>query len=425
MAPEDHLPAPVPLEAIQELLAELGLPKVDTITVPNVTATYHAIYQIHLKTPLPISKAVITSRDSAHAEQSTNDLILRISGHHLPGTKTRNEVGVMAWLAQRSSAALIPIPDVVAYDDMTNNPIGHEYTLLSKARGATLSDVWPSLGPDQRNAVLDQVIDLLVALNGGPGKETGEASEVWTHIGGLNLVDGQVVPARIVDETFWQTGDLPLWPPEETVTSLNLEGPYPSWPAMVAAQVRLYVRLIGVHDSLAPLRERLVPRLLAFAALLGKPASEHPADWQLANTRLVLAHKDLHFANLLYSAKDDDGRGCITAVLDWEFSGIVPGPLWNPRRAFLWNARPDDPDSSTKTRALVAQFQDRVRARNDPRSTALLLDSQEYASPQQEAMQDVADYLRALVEVCPRGQRQDRVGDWADVVHKNLDVFGV
>ena len=103
----------------------------------------------------------------------------------------------------------------------------------------------------------------------------------------------------------------------------------------------------------------------------------------------------------------------------------MPGPLFNPRRAFLWPARAEDPDSSAKTRALVAQFEDKVRARGDPVTTALLLDSQQYASPQQEVMQDVADYLRALVEVCPRSQRVDRVDDWVAVVHKNLDVFGV
>ncbi|CAK7246426.1 MAG: hypothetical protein STHCBS139747_008057 [Sporothrix thermara] len=64
--------------------------------------------------------------------------------------------------------------------------------------------------------------------------------------------------------------------------------------------------------------ENLVPRLLTFAALLSseRPEFEHSADWQLAKTRLLLAHKDLHFANLLNAIDGKDNVGRITAVLD-------------------------------------------------------------------------------------------------------------
>lgn len=409
MAPKNHLPPSIPQETIHVLLAGLGLPPAASITALDVTADYHVIYRIQLITPVPPGMVFVARKDNG---SRTNDLILRVAGNHLPEIKTRNEIGVMAWLSSNAAAArAIPVPDVVAYDATSDNLLGHEYTLLSQAPGKTLRDVWPDLNPTQRDAVLGQLVDVLMALHG---------SETWTHIGGLNVGDdGQVVPARVVDESFWQTGDLPLWPAGETVTTLNLAGPYASWTVMVAAQVRHYVRLIGLHESLAFLQDSLVPRLLAFAGLLESPAT-HPADWKLVETRLVLTHKDLHFANLLY----DPDKG-ITAVLDWEFAGVVPGPLWNPRRAFLWPARTEDPDSSAKTRQLVAQFEDKVRARNDPTTTALLLDAQKYASPQQEAIQDVADYLRALVEVCPRGLRADRVDNWVAIVHKNLDVFRV
>ena len=33
--------------------------------------------------------------------------------------------------------------------------------------------------------------------------------------------------ALVVDETFWQTDSLHLWPPGGTIDSLNLRGPYP------------------------------------------------------------------------------------------------------------------------------------------------------------------------------------------------------
>ncbi|KAI8965555.1 hypothetical protein F5Y11DRAFT_367910 [Daldinia sp. FL1419] len=65
---------------------------------------------------------------------------------------------------------------------------------------------------------------------------------------------------------------------------------------------------------------------------------------ELNNVKLRLAHKGLHFANILY----DVFSGTITAVLNWEFSGVVPFTQWSPRRTFLRNAHDDNRSADEK-----------------------------------------------------------------------------
>ncbi|KAH8743006.1 phosphotransferase enzyme family-domain-containing protein [Diaporthe sp. PMI_573] len=374
--PSDHLPQSISEDAINALLRSIGLPEAITIVNPEVTAQYHSIYFITLP-PNEISHGY-------------SELVLRVSGCHLPKIKTRNEIGVMTWLAKNTT---IPIPDVVAYDASEENPIAHEYTLLSKVCGVTLSDIYDSLDDVQMTWVLDQLIDFLSQLHAHP----------WEGIGGLDVnAEGGVLLAQVVDENFWQVPDAErLWPPGETVATLNIEGPFPTYVALISAQVKKYMRLIRAHEKLAFMRDTL-PRLEAFVTELALP---HRAD-ELNKVALRLAHKDLHLANLVF----DHDSGRITAVLDWEFSGVVPFTKWNPRRSFLWNGRDDDQSSEEKQR-LLALFTQRCQDRG-----VTLLEDAKYASPLQESMQKAADFLRAIVEVLPRDQQQDLVQGWRNIV---------
>jgi len=380
--PANHLPSPLSEDIINELLITIGLPKAILITSPKVTAQYHAIYCI--KVPL--------NDKSLHT-----DLILRVSGHHLPTIKTENEVGVMSWILQNTS---IPIPDLIAFDATTANPLGHEYTLLSHSQGDTLSEIYSSLGEQQIEQILDQLIDILSQLH----------EHEWEEIGGLRRTDqGDIVVAQVLDETFWQTPDVEkFWPPSETVTSLNIQGPYSSYVEYISAQVQKYIELIKIHESLSFLRDT-IPRLEAFVRVL----PEHSPE--LNNVKLRLAHKDLHFANMLY----DVASGKLTAILDWEFSGVVPMTKWNPRRAFLWNGR-DDEESGKEKQRLVDLFTRRC----EERELSILADAA-FASPLQESMQKLADFLRAITEVAPRGQRKDLVPNWVALVLENVTRFDV
>ncbi|KAH7158356.1 phosphotransferase enzyme family-domain-containing protein [Fusarium sp. MPI-SDFR-AT-0072] len=314
-------------------------------------------------------------------QQSKNDctsrghyeLVLRVSGNHLPNIKTKNEIGVMTWLSKNTT---IPLPEVISYDASTDNPIGHEYTLLSHIQGVTLSDVYDRLSDEQMNQILDQLIDFLTQPQAHP----------WDGIEGLTLDDqGEVQLGPVVDETFWQGPDIEaLWPEGET-----------------------YIRLIQTHDKLAFMRDTIA-RLEAFVVALPKHANE------LNNLKLRLAHKDLHFANMIF----DPCFGKITGILDWEFAGVVPYPQWNPRSSFLWNGI-DTPESLHEKYRLLEVFKQRCKEKG-----CTLFEETEYTSPLQEDMQRAVDFLRAMVEVSPGGQRQERVQGWKDMVLENIAKFG-
>lgn len=383
--PSDHLPQPVSEEAINSLLRSIEPPEAIVIARPKVTAQFHLIYLITVPP---------TEKSRGHSE-----LVLRVSGRHLPRIKTKNEVGVMTWVAKNTT---IPIPDLIAYDASEENPIAHEYTLLSMARGVALSEIYGSLSDEQMTRILDQLIDFLSQLHAHP----------WTGIGGLEVsADGEVRLAQIVDETFWQVPEIEkLWPPGETVATLNIQGPFPTHVALVSAQVQTYMHLIRTHDNLAFMRDTL-PRLEAFIAELASPQRAE----DLNKFPLRLAHKDLHMANLIF----DPTTGKITAVLDWEFSGVVPFTKWNPRRSFLWNGREDDISLDEKQR-LMGLITQRCRERR-----ITFLEDANYASPLQESIQMAADYLRAITEVSPRDQRQELVEGWKDVLLENIARFGV
>jgi len=379
--PGDHLPQHISKDAINNLLISRGLPRANKIISPNVTAQYHSIYMIHL--PPNVSNHL--------------SLVLRVSGHHLPVIKTENEVGVMSWVAKNTT---IPVPDIVAYDSSVNNPIAHEYTLLSRIDGVTLSDVYETLDDDKMGQILDQLIDFLVQLH----------VQEWDQIGGLNINEkGEIVVGQVLDETFWQVPDIKeLWPEGESMATLNIKGPYPSYVALITAQIKKYIRLIQVHEKLETMRD-LIPRLEAFVSALPQHSDE------LNNVKLRLAHKDLHFGNILY----DSESGKITAVLDWEFSGVVPFPRWNPVKAFLWNAQSGDESRNVKYR-LFERFEKRCKERG-----VTILKDAEYSSPLQESMHNVANYVWAIVEFVPRGQRTELVAGWRDLVLANLASFGV
>jgi Phosphotransferase enzyme family len=364
--PADHLPPPISTDSINSLVESIGKPEPVAVTSVKVTAQFHSIY-------------FTEPTDGDHDEK---ELVLCISGPHIPRIEIINEVVIMRWISQNTT---IPVPQVLSYDPSINNAIQHEYILLSLAPGHPLSEIYQLLDDIQISEIIDQLIDVLVQLH----------AVDWNAIGGLTFDDkGDIVIGPVLEETFWHVPEIQsFWPPGETMGTLNIQGPYPTYVDYNSAHVQRYIHAIQTHEKLAFMQD-IVPRLEAFLNALADHATE------LNKVKLKLVHKDLHFANILF----DRESSRITAILDWEFAGVVPFTKWNPSRAFLWNGQ-DRPDSLDEKVRLLKIFEERCKERN-----ITILEDAEIASPLQKAMQTAIDFLRAIVKVAPRDQEAARYG---------------
>ena len=98
---------------------------------------------------------------------------------------------------------------------------------------------------------------------------------------------------------------------------------------------------------------------------------------------------------------------------------MVPFIRWNPSRAFLWNAQDNDTSMAEKT-SLMERYEKRAR----DRGLGYLVDDAKFTSKEQEDMQTVANFMRAIVEVCPRGQAQGSVMSWKETAVKAMAELG-
>jgi hypothetical protein len=62
-------------------------------------------------------------------DDNTTELILRVSGNHISKIKTENEAAVLSWLDKETN---IPVPQVIAYNSCVDNPLHHEYILMTR-----------------------------------------------------------------------------------------------------------------------------------------------------------------------------------------------------------------------------------------------------------------------------------------------------
>ncbi|RFU82114.1 aminoglycoside phosphotransferase [Trichoderma arundinaceum] len=310
--------------------------------------------------------------------------------------------------AIRSLIASLNLPSPQSVSSFSTAAEYHSIYVLSFTPEAAAA-ISPKLPPPSNNECIQLI--LRIAGHHLPRIKTINEVAVMTWcVSGLQFDrNGDVIPGPVIEETFWHGPDVSkYWPNSESVQTLNISGPYNSYTDYIIAMVRVYQHAIRLHPSLEGIRD-LLPRLDAFADRIYDNS-------ELNNTRYFLAHKDLHFGNIMC----DEVNGHITGILDWEFSGVVPATRWDPVKAFLWNGQYSQ-EAIVERGRVGKLFEERCTSQG----FVSFLDETKPSSALQKAMQEAINYLRAIVEVCPRGQKVEKVPSWRASLEHSLEFFGV
>ena len=89
-----------------------------------------------------------------------NKYVIKINTGSPEIKRFHKEYGLYRILADKK----IPVPEVYAYDD-TNDIIGYDYILMEYISGTTLSDIWNTLGEEEKNSMLIKLGKLLGSIH--------------------------------------------------------------------------------------------------------------------------------------------------------------------------------------------------------------------------------------------------------------------
>ncbi|KAJ3120700.1 hypothetical protein HK100_012691 [Physocladia obscura] len=396
------LPVHLTSEAIIDLVCSLGLPRPIAVKPLAAAAEFHAIY---LLTFAKESTITTTTAETPHREpDGSTVLVLRVSGNHIPSAKTLNEVGIMTWLAKHTT---IPVPRIIRYcASAQQSAINHEFTILEKATGVSIDRIYDTLNAENKKLLIHQLIHFLIQLS----------ENAWPRrfVGGLVLLDnGTIQEGPLVDEHFWMATDIETYWVDhgiiETIESLNpIDSEFDGCTAYNTAALEKYIYAIERHPSLLAFKG-MIPKMQKFIAAINSDTYKNALD----DVKYILAHRDLHFGNIMCDPSDMR----ITAILDWEFGGVVAAPRWNVGNPFLWNAQ-NGPESKPEREKMMEIFEQMCIEQN----AQFLLDETK-PTFLQDAMQMAVNHIRAIVEVCPKGEAQDKIFAWRETAEASMDVF--
>ncbi|KAF7541351.1 hypothetical protein G7Z17_g11980 [Cylindrodendrum hubeiense] len=273
-----------------ECLRTLGIRDPDDCTVKFLTAG--AFNKIYLVEP-----------------QGQRNLIMRVSLPVDPRYKTAGEVATLRWIRRSTT---IPVPEVIAYRDSSDNATGYEWILMELMPGTSVYSVWRKMSLTAKKSLAEQVAGYQAQLF-----KAAQDAVAFQKIGTLSDINDEntdTTPHRIVSRLFFWgqhfNFDVPRGPFHSSYDWLN------TCISIIVKEQHTAIEEAGDEDERedAKFQLRIAEKL---RTLLPKifPAIQNPQE------RTVLYHDDLSLSNMLV-----DNNGAIVAVIDWEFVSAIP--LW-------------------------------------------------------------------------------------------------
>ncbi|KDO35633.1 hypothetical protein SPRG_00477 [Saprolegnia parasitica CBS 223.65] len=205
--------------------------------------------------------------------------ILRLTKDSWPATKIVAEAASLA--AVRYLKLDIPVPKLVAFNEISDPTWHVRWMLMEKLPGRLLDDVWESVDEATRADLARQIQTILKTLQ----------KPRFSQIGGWVFDDDGTTP--VVGPYF--DGN---W------------GPFDSEADWLRTLFENQVRQTLTAEVLAPLRSLVAPARAALVLYLETTMSPSP---------IVLFHGDFAFRNMLV-----DDQNVVSGILDWEWCGVMP-----------------------------------------------------------------------------------------------------
>ncbi|KAJ3513461.1 hypothetical protein NLJ89_g2933 [Agrocybe chaxingu] len=216
------------------------------------------------------------------------------------GHRIASEVASMQYVSLHTQ---IPVPRVIAHNtERDGGGVGCPYMVMSKGEGIPLVMVWNDMDDTKREAILRQVVEILLQLSSLRFDSIGALFKRDTASG----PEWYIAPsAKILsDEVF-------TYSPEGMARTFTNAFDY--WIAYASRNMqRVDAKHFGcmksLNYSLAWLHRSLIPSIY---------------DTSLDAKGFPLIHGDFHLQNIMVIDTDTPSPR-ITAIVDWEFTSTVP-----------------------------------------------------------------------------------------------------
>lgn len=236
---------------------------------------------------------------------SSRQMLLRVSLPVYPHNKTRGEVTTLRFLRRVTD---IPVPEVIAFEDSSDNEIGFEWILMELMPGVSAYKQWRTLTTFQKVAIMERVAELQAKIF------RCSFSGIGTLTLGEHELHQKERPGNFVSGFFF-------WGNHFDYDIAR--GPFRSSHDWLASYLEIIIKDQSAAKMAAEDEEdeedaafalALAKRLVDLLPKIFSPLQNPPE-------RSVILHDDLSLSNILVNKEGD-----ITAVIDWECVSAMP--LW-------------------------------------------------------------------------------------------------